>query len=231
MEKTTKYFTYCYENDTTVEYVKAENYSMLNCSFTSEDKDYGTDTLHWTGCGVVPMDQLAYEMKHALSEYLDKEDRGLYEDIDSIERMMFGDFSNSTLIAVEYALEEISKNYNPKKWYATIREASERISKALLKDRTKTFAFCESDREEAKGNPEDHVDEGGWHGIKRIDGFFDNEPGEFIVAVGHYGGGNVAFGYVDEYEADDYACEHAVCKAICDATCWDSDNMIYIEED
>ena len=94
-----------------------------------------------------------------------------------------------------------------------------------------TFAFCESDREEAKGNPEDHYDDGGWHGIKRIPGFFDNEKSEFIVAIGHYGGGNVGFAYVDWADADDSTCEDELVRAICKATGWDADNMIFVEED
>ena len=145
---------------------------------------------------------------------------------------MFGDYSNSTLYAIEKALAEISDGYRPSKWYATIRDASFLMAKRFLEKCDVTFAFCESDRMEASGDPEKHVDAGGWHGVKRIPGFFDNEPNEFIVAVGHYGGGNVGFGYAD-YSATDELSEiaRAIRKAICEGTGWDADNCIYIEED
>lgn len=123
------------------------------------------------------------------------------------------------------------EEYHPKKWYMRINDASKMIAKRMIDDRNVVFAFCESDSEEAKGDPEKHRDEGGWHGIKRIPGFFDNEPDEFIVAVGHYGGGDVGFGYDYGYPGDYTYAEVAVRKAICDATGWDADNMIYIEEE
>ena len=62
MEKITKYFKHDYENDTTIEYVNTGLYSMLNCSFTSENPDYGTDTIHYTAEPAVSMEQMAYEM-------------------------------------------------------------------------------------------------------------------------------------------------------------------------
>lgn len=232
MEKITKYFKHDYENDTTIEYVNTGLYSMLNCSFTSEDPDYGTDTLHLTSSKPVPIEQIAYEMKNRLSKYLDKMDHGCYSDVDNCDRHMFGDYSNSTLYAIEKALHEIAEGYRPNKWYATIADASFMMAKRFLENSDVTFAFCESDREEAKGNPARHENNGGWHGVKRIPGFFDNEPNEFIVAVGHYGGGNVGFGYAD-YEATDELSEisRAIRKAICEATGWDAENYIYIEED
>lgn len=232
MEKITKYFKHDYENDTTIEYVNTGLYSMLNCSFTSEDPDYGTDTLHWTSSKPVPIAQIAYEMKNRLCKYLDKMDHGYYRDVDDGDRYMFGDYSNSTLYAIEKALHEIAEGYRPNKWYATIADASFMMAKRFLENSDMTFSFCESDREEAKGNPVEHEDTGGWHGVKRIPGFFDNEPNEFIVAVGLYGGGNVGFGYAD-YGATDELSEisRAIRKAICEATGWDVDNYIYIEED
>ena len=230
MEKITKYFKYCYENDTTIEYVNTGLYSMLNCSYTSEDPDYGTDTLHHTANPAKPMEELAYEMLQDVRKYLDWRD-GTDPECYAKHSFYYDGYSNSTLIAIEYALTDITKNYHPTKWYATIRDAGRFIAKALLEDRTRTFAFCESDREEAKGNPEDHYDDGGWHGIKRIPGFFDNEKSEFIVAIGHYGGGNVGFAYVDWADADDSTCEDELVRAICKATGWDADNMIFVEED
>ena len=233
MEKITKHFKYSYDNDTTIEYVNPGLYSMLNCSFTSEDPDYGTDTIHY-GVGsksVRTMEQMAFDMLREVKDFLDYRDGEIERPL--VCNIDYDDYSASTLIAIEYALTEISKNYSPKKWYATIADASERIAKELLKDRTKVFSFCESDRLEASTDPEKHQDGGGWYGIKRIDGFFDNEKSEFIIAVGHYGGGGVAFGYVDADEDDDSTCEYQVRRAILNAMGFgfDSFNYIYIEEE
>lgn len=134
-----------------------------------------------------------------------------------------------------YALErtKVKEWYPHGKWYMTIEEAAGMVARELLADRTKTFAFCESDAEEAKGNPYRHVDNGGWYGIKRIDGFFDNEPSELIVAVGHYGGGHCAFGYVDidceDATKDEIKLE--VMKAIATAIDLSPSDYIFIEED
>lgn len=231
MEKITRNFKYCYDNDTTIEYVNTGLYSMLNCSFTSEDPDYGTDTIHY-GVGsksVKTMEQMAFDMLREVKDFLDYRDGEIKSPL--VCNIDYDDYSTSTLIAIEYALIEILKDYRPKKWYATIADASERIAHELLNDRTKAFSFCESDRYEASEDPEKHKDVGGWFGIKRIDGFFDNEKSEFIIAVGIYGGGGVAFGYAYADEADDSTCEYQVRRAILNATGFDSDNYIYIEEE
>ena len=228
MEKITKYFTSDYENDTTIEYVNIGAYSMLNCSFTSEDPDYGTDTIHFVAKPAESIEEMAYKRKAEITRYCDRMDLGLYRDVSDNERRIYGDYSNSTLYAIEKALHSIAKDYNPGRWYMTIGDASAMIAETLIKDRTRVFAFCEADREEAKTDPLFHKDNGGWHGIRRIDGFFDNEPDEFIVAVGHYGGGAVGFGYEDrEMDMESYV--RAVRRAITSATGWDADNMIYVE--
>lgn len=231
MEKITKYFKHDYENDTTIEYVNTGLYSMLNCSYTSEDPDYGTDTIHFTATPAENMEQMAYNMLYEIKDFLDYRDGSVEAPRCDVQND-YGEYSNSTLIAIESALYQVTKDYEPTKRYATIRDASEWIAKELIADRRKEFAFCESDYEEAKGNPLKHNDEGGWHGIKRIDGFFDNEPNEFIIAVGHYGGGNVAFGYNDfgsKNDVNEYA--RTIRGTICQATGWDTYQMIYIEEE
>ena len=235
MEKITRTFKYCYENDTTIEYVNTGLYSMLNCSFTSEDPDYGTDTIHY-GAGsksVRSMEKMAFDMLREVKDFLDYRDgvieRPLVCDID------YDDYSGSTLIAIEYALNEIVKEYRPKKWYATISDACDRIVKELREDSTKRFSFCESDRYEASCDPEKHHDDGGWYGIKLIDGvfekIFDNDPCDFICAVGYYGGGCLELGYVNNDLADDNECAIELRRVICRATGWDADNYIYIEEE
>lgn len=239
MNKITITYTHDYENDTVIAYWVDDGGSHMTASFTSEDPNYGTDTLEYNAKPVEPIAKMAQDWLEEFTEYLDSTNDGINrpgEASDELEKV-YGEYSNSTLYAIENALRSVT---NPAfqherkkpigKYYMTIAEAAKMVASALTKDRDMKFAFCESDREEAEGDPADHEDNGGWHGIKRIDGFFDNEPEEFIVAVGHYGGGNVGFGYADGYGyADDYV--RAVRRAICDATGWDSDNQIYIEED
>lgn len=105
MEKITKYFKYSYENDTTVEYVSTGLYSMLNCSFTSEDPDYGTDTLRSDpAIPPKPREQMAYEMAKEIAAYLDATEDGDRRYSDAPYARKYDDYSNSTLYAIEKAL-------------------------------------------------------------------------------------------------------------------------------
>ena len=226
-------YSHDHENDTKIIYSFDEKGSHLVATFTSEDPDYGTDALELNAEPAESLDEMANCWLEEISEYLDKTDDGIHRPGEAGQEleMCYGEYSNTTLFAVENALRVIvGKHADRTKHYMTIEEASRMVAKALLNDRTKTFAFCESDSEEAKGDPYAHRDEGGWHGIKRVDGFFDNDKEEFIVAVGHYGGGHCGFGYLD-YDFDFEDCVRAVRKAICEGTEWDADNYIYIEED
>ena len=229
MKRTVSYFKSNYENDTAIEYVDTDLYSCLNCSYTSEDPDCGTETMHFVSNTPKSMEQMAYEAVPKISAFLD----AYGEKTVGRPRVniAFYQYNNSTLFAVEDALLKIAKDYHPDKWYATIRDAGRTIARALLNDRTKVFAFCESNREEARGNPNDHKEEGGWYGIRRIPGFFDNEPGDFIVAVGYYGGGQMGFACVGSEDADDSTCEDALVEAICNATGLSAEHMIFVELD
>ena len=202
MKKFTGYFTHDYENDTTVEYVNAGSYTMLNCSFTSEDPDFGTETLNYKMLGDVPRERIAYRLLCQIESYLDFRAGKIYTDKPAA---YYSEYSNSTLIAIENALRKISASYISTRWFMKVNDAAEMIAKALVEDRNKRFAYCMASEEEAQGDPEDFKDDGGWYGIRRIPGFFDNEEEEFIVAAGHFGGGGVGFGYADvSASGDDY---------------------------
>lgn len=238
MNKITINYSFDHENDTIITYWEDGNASHMTASFTSEDLDYGTDSLEYNSSPVEQFSVMAQDWLNEIMEYLDSTNDGINRPGDASDglEILYGEFSNSTLYAWEGALMTVTdptsthKRKLPAKYYMTIEDAAKMVASAFIKDRDKRFAFCESDAEEAKGDPADHKDNGGWHGIRRVDGFFDNEPDEFIVAVGHFGGGNVGFGYVDlDGCFSDYV--RAVRHAICDATGWDADNLIYIEED
>lgn len=153
------------------------------------------------------------------------------------EKLIIKSLNNDKNYLLRYAIQKtkVDEWYPQCKWYMTVMDASYMMATKMLKDRSAAFAFCVVSAEEAKGNPADHDEmTGGWHGVKRIDGFFDNEPEEFIVAVGHYGGGGVAFAYADcecGECADRATCTQELAKAIGNATgegvnCW-----LYVEED
>lgn len=229
MNKITITYTHDHENDTVITYWNDGTASHLVASYTSEDPDYGMDTLEYQYVGTLT--EMADSYLEMLSGYLDSTNNGLNRsgDTSDLLELLFGDYSNSTLCAIENALRAIvgqkpeTQRFRGK--YMTIADASKMVASELVKDRNRTFAFCEAMEDD--GEEPDH---GGWHGIKRIDGFFDNDPEEFIVAVGYYGGGSFSIGYVDvDGMFDEYVKE--VCRAICNATGFDADNMIYIEED
>lgn len=314
--------TYWYDNDTKLHWHHLEDKrAELKLEYTSEDEDYGTDTLTLVGDPSASLLDLCKEERDTITEFLDKTDNGNKRNVEGYREIC--DLSNSTLYAFEKCLTHIINDiegrmekkmeenqnffpdntkvqlnrnwnlmnidtgnlfqfekgtvgttdkinwrratksadlrylirfdykidddsgapiyawvdamyldeYHPKKWYMRVKDASKMIADRLIADRNVVFAFCESDAIEAEGDPEKHKENGGWHGIKRIDGFFDNDPDEFIVAVGHYGGGNVGFGYDYGYPDDNEYAEVAVRNAICGATDWSENTWIYIEEE
>ena len=231
MNKITITYTHDYENDTVVTYWANNEESYMTASYTSEDPDYGTDSLEYYASPAEPLAKMALVWLKEFTEYLDSTNDGINRPGNASKEleMAYGDYSNSTLCAIENALRAIvgQKPETPRfrGKYMTIADASKMVASELVKDRNRTFAFCEAMEDD--GEEPDH---GGWHGIKRIDGFFDNDPEEFIVAVGYYGGGSFSIGYVDvDGMFDEYV--KAVRRAICNATGFDADNMIYIEED
>ena len=223
MERTTLMFKSCYDNDTAIEYVNTGLYSMLNCSYTSEDPDYGTDTIHFSLGYVAPMERLAFDMLQEITAFVD--DRESLQDA----HVDYDEYGRSTLIAVEDALTEIAEHYNPDKWYMTIADAGTIIAGALLRDPDIVFSFTDSDREEAKKDPEKHSSDGPWFGVKRVRNLFDDSDGDFVISCGQWGGGAFAFEHVCEGYESEFV--DAVRKAIINATDWDSDNYIYIEKE
>ena len=234
MEKFTEYFEYCYPMDTTVEYVNTTHYSMLNCTFTSEDQDAGSETIHSDpALPVKSREQMAYEMLQEITKFMDMCDEGMVKDIPTNLKWKYEKFMHSTLIAVEKALQDITANYNPTpqtKWFLTIEDAGKMIAGKMLSGEAKEYSFCESSYYEMEHyDPEQYRGEG-WYGIKRIPGFFDNSKDEFIVATGYYGGGNCAFGYVYWDDLDTIEPAEAVIDAICESTGLERNDIIFVEK-
>lgn len=197
MQKITRHYKFDYENDTTIEYVDTGMYSMLNCSFTSEDPDYGTDTLHFTSDGSMEMAQFAYNIVGELTSYLNKMDSGRYCEVSHDQRRKFGDYGNSTLYAIEKALTDIASEYRARSWFGHLEDVTREIARRMIKEHETFYSFCESDQLDwDRYSPNEYEQVGSeWFGIKRLDPIFDNGKDEYIVAVGYYGGGFVKTAY------------------------------------
>lgn len=240
MKRSVEFFAHDYDFDTAIEYVNTGMYSMLNCSFTSEDPDYGTDTIHSDPANPPkPREQMAYEMAQEIAAYMDATEDGTYRKNGVPYEKQYGDFSNSTLYAIEKALKDLAGDYkpNPTAWYATIMGAGKIIADRMLSGKCKQFALCDVDDDvianysaayfESMGDGSGE----GWYGVKRIEGFFDNSPRELIVTVGYWGGGNCTMAYADEESTDTSWPAEAIAQAISESTGLDLDHVIFVEED
>ena len=240
MKRSVEFFAHNYDFDTAIEYVNTGMYSMLNCSFTSEDEDYGTDTIHSDPANPPkPREQMAYEMAIEIEEYLNATYDGMIRKDNEPYAFRYKDYSNSTLYAIEKALRDLAGDYkpNPTAWYATIKDAGKIIADRMLSGKCKQFALCDVDDDvianysaayfESMGDGSGE----GWYGVKRIEGFFDNSPRELIVAVGYWGGGNCTMAYADEESTDTSWPAESIAQAISESTGLELNHVIFVEED
>jgi hypothetical protein len=246
MEKITRYFKHDYENDTTIEFVNTPLYAMLNCSFTSEDPDYGTDTLHFTCCRECTFESIAYNMKKELSKFLDLKENREYKKLEELNAQIdYDQYSLSTLFAIESALTEISRDYHPEVrslegnliQLVTVREAAELIKRTYTERKDVHFDFhvgIDPDR-----TLEDYsIDLGDLYhyGVKMIENDKDLFDGsgfdtDYIFLCGCYGGGNITMAYyvtndymhVDEQSADE------LIKAMCESADVRANEIILLE--
>lgn len=229
MKRTVSYYSCNYDNDTAIEYVVTGLYSTLNCSYTSEDPDYGTETIHFVSEPIKNCSQMAYNLLERISKYLDEYENGTMSELRRDIKLEYDMYGRSTLIAIENALKLMTKDYKPTRWFVTVGEASKIIGKEFLKGKCRTFHFCESDETEANDNDPETFEGEGWYGIKRIDGFFDNSPKDLIIAVGYWGGGNCSFGYVNEESVDTSIVYDEIADAICESTGGTVNDIIFLE--
>ena len=223
MEKLTYTYSHDHSNDTLIELVKCPGRTEIEIDFDMEDPNVGKEIAVYGTDEDVDFAVLAQEWLDEIIAYLDG---------DESEAKIYDDYTSNMHYCIANSLEWLINGplniHNGR--YMTIDNAAKLVASRLWRDGTQTFAFCESDCEEAKQDPSKHKDEGGWYGIKRLEGFFDNEPDEFIIAVGQFGGGSFGFGYTDQ-ESTTYERIMAVRRALILATKLDVDNYIYIEGD
>ena len=234
MEKNTRYFTYCYENDTTIEYVTTGLYAGLTCSYTSEDPAYGTDTLHYNAEPSECMEQLAYEMLQEVTEALDYRDSG--EEMPRELKLTYDEYANSTLIAVEHALQRITKDFSPvltnvsgnKIRLVTVKEACDIILESIAKYEDVEYDIVS----EIEDHPIEYFAgkyyEGINYAVRWFDlGMVDGNKFDRIVVIAHWGGGYAETMYIDADEAS-YSRDELI-KKMCSQVYAKPDEKIVLE--
>ena len=246
MEKITKTFTHEYENDTTIEYFNTGKYAGLTCSFTSEDPAYGTDTLHYNSEPADTMEALAYEMHEEIRQYLDMTDDGIHRgkakgsELD----LVYGEYINSTLYAIENALTETAKDYKPGSvkdedgniyQILTIEEAAKAIKETIVED---TKVMFDIGTGISHHDPKYYVEHPGypyWYGVKLIpndENLFDGYgfSRDYIFMVGYFGGGNISMAYFNNESESlkEWNAEELV-EAICKSTGMERTDKILLE--
>ena len=79
----------------------------MECSFTSEDSDFGTETILYNASPAIPLKEMSGELLEEITGYLDATDDGNKRGEDTGIEKYYNDFGNSTLYAVEKALSQI----------------------------------------------------------------------------------------------------------------------------
>lgn len=247
MDTITIYYSHDHENDTKIVYSFLDNKeSHLDCYYTSEDPDYGTDKIIYNSEPSDTVENMACDLRKEISEYLDKTNDGINRpgDADEALEKVYGDYSNSTLYAIENALRviegeptEITNSDGNQVAIMTVKEAAKYIMYKYVGNERVKFdigvgdfegrnlrinQFADSDR-----YPLDMV----WYGVKQImnnNSLFDGDwlSGEMIILCGHYGGGSVNMAYYDYNSGYD---DGPLVKAICESCEVNPDERIFIE--
>ena len=238
-------YSHSREDDTKIVYSYNEVGSHLDMSYTDEDPAYGTDKLEYNSTPVASLEQMAKDYMEKLKEYLDKTGDGLRRPGKASRELeiIFGEYSNSTLYAIENALgtivgrrTEIISNDGNLMQIMTVEKAAQVIKDGLSGSHNVYFDL-------GVGADEAHIDQyaryGGdlsWFGVKRIHNNKDLFGGDgycrdFIFIVGHYGGGNIEVAmYVDdEYTGIDEQSPERLMDAICRSTGLSRKDKILVE--
>ena len=239
------------DNDTQIVYSFDENGSHLDCSYTDQDPDYGTDKLEYNSEPMETLHTMASEYLAEISEYLDKTSDGIKRPGDAPREleMVFGEYSNSALYAIENALrtivgeptEMLNKDGNLIQ-IVTVREAAKIIKDALANGWKDQYQFCLafSGFEEISAHKLADFADGYhavlWYGVKRIwndENLFDGSGfgTDLIMMVGKYGGGNITMAHYwsDEYTNLNEQDPERLIKAICESADATPDEKVLLE--
>ena len=237
MNRIVMYYSHNMENDTRLVYSFDETQSHLDMSYTDEDPDYGTDHLEWNAEPVESLHEMATSYLEELTEYLDDTHDGIRRPGEASREleMVFGEFSNSTLYAIENALrtivgeqsEVLSADGNLLQ-VMTVREAAKIIKDTFAKKTNVHFDIgVDNDGNASRKKLQDYAQHAyrvTWFGCKLIrndNNLFDDYGygTDYLFVVGHYGGGNLATAYYtsDEYESIAEQSEDRLVEAMCES--------------
>lgn len=235
MNRIVMYYSHTHENDTRLVYSFDETQSHLDMRYTDEDPDYGTDLLEWNAEPVESLHDMATSYLKELTEYLDATSDGIRRPGEASREleMVFGEFSNSTLYAIENALQTIVGEQDSVisidgnlLQIMTAKEAA-RYIKDTFAERADVYFELGVDMNGGadRKNIHRYANHGGnieWFGCKLIpndDKLFDGYGFEtdYLFAVGHWGGGNLTTVVYtsDEYRNLKEQSENGLCSAIC----------------
>ena len=237
MKKIEMYATYCYEDDTKLTFSMTGNRAEIELSFTSEDEDYGTETLVYTGDADKTLMSLCEEQLAELTTFLDETCDGTWRPDSIVQNYKhLDDLNNSSLIAFERMLQTIvsgsslrrsssGKNkYGHEYMIDRIGAIAYTIRKKFMSGEV-SAVYISTDEYETGMDP----DNGGyWYKIVKIDLPFDNNPDEIALLMGYCGGGNVTFAY--KYTDDDDSwLDEQITEMIVTSTGESKDTKVYVE--
>ena len=101
-------FTHDYPDDTEIRYTVDSEGSHMECSFTSEDPDCGTETILYNASPAVSLKEMSGELLEEITGYLDATDNGNLRMGRNGCEQYYDEFNNSTLYAIEKALTQLA---------------------------------------------------------------------------------------------------------------------------
>lgn len=237
MKKIEMFATYNYENDTMLTFSKTGNRAEIELAFTSEDEDYGTETLVCGGDAEETLMSLCKAQLDQLTTFLDETCDGTWRPDSIVQNYKhLDDLNNSSLIAFERMLQEIIGCNTPRRISAgknkhghdfvidTIGAVAPTIRKKFMSGEV-SAVYISTDEYETGMDPDDG---GYWYKIVKIDLPFDNNPDEIALMMGYCGGGNVTFAY--KYtEDDDSWLDEQITEMIVTSTGESKDTKVYAE--
>ena len=102
-------YSHDYTDDTEIKYFRDNEGSHLECSFTSEDPDYGTETIYLNSDPAETLREMARDQMEEITAYLDATADGTRRVDDAPNAIVYDSYGNSTLYAVESALSNLLK--------------------------------------------------------------------------------------------------------------------------
>lgn len=232
MYKITKYFDHDHANDTTIEYVDTGAYSVLVCTFTSEDPDFGTEVIRYVSNPMISREKMAYKLLREIKSYLDFEEGKIATQIKDAQNI-YASYGRCTLYAIESALSKIAPVYKNSKGniidVITVKEVAVKIIDSIANNENVFYDFGvgdldDCDVENVGQNDDDLI----WHGVRWFPiTCLDANESERIIIIGHWGGGPDEAMWIDAKETSGTYQE--LVKKLCYQLDLNADDLIFVE--